>query len=347
MRAWGKGPMFPYLIDLKIPHAVALAVNWAKERSWHGWDVAHGVNPRESKKGRPLGYKAIVLDLDSMEEARIARLNLANRGWRPSVEIASGRGMHFYLILNRIYPEDKIRPIAREICKCSGGCSVFDASRILRTPGTMNYKPEVMAECRIVEVRGDLLAIDPLDLEVAFPASREVILNDSKCASEYKITPKIQALLDGNYSGYMSRSEAVMAVARYLERTGISIDRAKYVMLNSTLKARGEADITRCLEKCYQSPMSVKITKIKIVSIVVLGSGYKIKFEIIDNPSIHWWQPISEDRLPELVRCFGLFEEDKIGEVDLRYHWYSGKSYPYASRFMEKVDEKEEEGTVE
>jgi hypothetical protein len=82
---------------------------------------------------------------------------------RPIV-VSSGRGLHVYWPLTEAVTREEWEPVAarlKEVCKAQGlrvDPAVFEAARILRIPGTLNFKGEEPVEVQVLGIG------DPLDI---------------------------------------------------------------------------------------------------------------------------------------------------------------------------------------
>lgn len=83
---------------------------------------------------------------------------------KPSYEIQSGHGVHVYFVLRRVHypPGDNWSRIQNAlIVLANGDRQAKDATRLLRVPGTFNYKyPEEPKEVKIIHAAGDLYLED-------------------------------------------------------------------------------------------------------------------------------------------------------------------------------------------
>jgi P4 family phage/plasmid primase-like protien len=151
-------------------------------------NILHGVNPRfqkPKKRGKNKdvdGFVALWADVDwhggpdeekdVREECAEFIAELTEKGLPPSVVIESGWGLHFYWLLDKVYPVKAARP------HCAGLQKHFkiadpinDQSRCLRVPGFINLRqPKMPKMCRILEAtyqRFPLEAFKDFSAEVA------------------------------------------------------------------------------------------------------------------------------------------------------------------------------------
>jgi hypothetical protein len=123
--------------------AVSLGLNY---------DVYVGVAPRWGSDGTGVGVRrlgALWADLDAKGEHTVgSRLQqLEELTCPPSILVLTGRGCHAYWLLSR--PADGLEQleqaegVMRWLGQRLGGDPVWDRARILRVPGTFNYKYEL------------------------------------------------------------------------------------------------------------------------------------------------------------------------------------------------------------
>ena len=246
-----------------IDDAIEMAYNLSKS----GQDVYFGVNPRKGKGGKKENIQYVVsfhaeIDYGSeghkkqssyqtYEEALTAINNFSPK---PTIIIHSGGGFHCYFVLTQAVKVEEIgvdvlENINKAIClELGGDIGTHDLSRILRVPGTFNYKlPDNPRKVTVVENSG--IEYDFNQLAQRFNVSEKVIENENHVENEKLIpdaTPspdndqplnitsdklvaglpvseKIKSLiLNGNDGTYTSRSEADMAVLKALVSNGIT-----------------------------------------------------------------------------------------------------------------------------
>jgi hypothetical protein len=131
-------PVQRYFTDIDV------ALEWAFEKNAEGWSIFHGVNPRRSMGSFEANVgesDAFFVDLQP-ERTSIAdtAAMLTRFGIPPSIQVCSGNGAHFYLLL---HPSDPMtaKPIAKRLCGATGSDAVFNVNRIARIPGSVNWKP--------------------------------------------------------------------------------------------------------------------------------------------------------------------------------------------------------------
>jgi len=117
-----------------------------------------GVATREYRKGGKDGIieiPAVYIDLDNVKEKenRIGSFSL-----RPSFSIWTGGGVHYYWKLKRPARKEDIPAveniIERLIKRLEGDIGARDASRVLRLPGTKNFKYDPPEDVFILDLEG-------------------------------------------------------------------------------------------------------------------------------------------------------------------------------------------------
>jgi hypothetical protein len=111
--------------------------------------VARSGKPGDPRRGERLqrgldGVEvvALPLDYDSMALGQEALRRLVQCGLAPNIVVASGRGLHGYLLLDALADCAAARAVCRRLCYWTESDSVFDAPRTMRLPGTVNQKRE-------------------------------------------------------------------------------------------------------------------------------------------------------------------------------------------------------------
>lgn len=119
----------------ELDRAAALIRNFGNRT-----DVFVGVGMRSRRQGGadavPAMHTAWV-DLDTAEAVR----RLDSHPVPPSIVVASGHGSHAYWILDNLYPPEKVSRANRRLAFHLGGdLNCCDPARIMRPPGTLNFK---------------------------------------------------------------------------------------------------------------------------------------------------------------------------------------------------------------
>jgi hypothetical protein len=122
----------------------AIAAEWALETNWQGYSVFSSVNPRWAFDGHESTVAATValpLDFDAGKHDPGAALELLTaHGIPPSIVARSGRGTHAYLLLAAPSAPDAAKLTAERLCKVTSSDRVFNCNRIMRIPGSVNWK---------------------------------------------------------------------------------------------------------------------------------------------------------------------------------------------------------------
>lgn len=88
---------------------------------------------------------ALVLDIDSRKtdiSFRAMLPDITSWGLPPSAVVHSGHGGHLYFFLDRAYPVLDAEPVAERLCVGLLSDAVHNPNRIMRLPGTWNWKDE-------------------------------------------------------------------------------------------------------------------------------------------------------------------------------------------------------------
>ena len=119
----------------------------ALEANARGYHAYLGVNPRRvmgSAKWADIAAVTVLpLDIDHKKTGISPGAVAADmRAWGlpPSMVIDSGNGGHLYLLLDRPYAVDEARLVAERLCIACSSDEVDDPTRIMRIPGTVNWK---------------------------------------------------------------------------------------------------------------------------------------------------------------------------------------------------------------
>lgn len=126
-------------------HSTGEALELAKYLSEGEWDVYYGVLRRLTPRGTSLDVAqdsdVLWADLDSKTESKQATLTrLVGYDIPPAVIVDSGHGYHAYWKLSAYIPTPRACVIMRGLAKQLHGDHVYDPPRILRVPGTTNWK---------------------------------------------------------------------------------------------------------------------------------------------------------------------------------------------------------------
>lgn len=142
-------------------HAACGGLDQILELNAAGWNAFVGVNPRASisdgKRRNIVGVSALPLDIDTKKTgAQVDRIvaMLAQIGLPPNVVVNSGNGGHLYLLLDRFETPDTAEPVGKRLVQWTNTDHVWDATRVLRLPGTVNWKTPP-TPCYLAHVDGN------------------------------------------------------------------------------------------------------------------------------------------------------------------------------------------------
>ncbi len=224
-----------------------------------GRHVFVSVNPRFRPGGKNIdvdGVVALPLDYDDMPLACDAGAKLRGLGLRVGLSVLSGRGAHYYLLLDRYEQRvDFAQALGRRLCRFTGSDNVHARSHVMRLPGTINWKPEVggvMAKLKTCEpsirysLEEILAKLDAAGVPIPPPVGhrgparpRSVITGDESIALDlddleegeverqevlYSLLPERYQRLADNGERRGGRSEAAMGLCRVLMNVGASED---------------------------------------------------------------------------------------------------------------------------
>jgi len=122
------------------------AVDRAIAQSDLGWDAYYGVLPRTDRHGdaeHVVGEATVLwadLDAKAIGSKQLALVSLVRSPLPPSVVVDSGHGYHAYWKLDAPVPWAKAQIAMVGLARMLKGDHVYDQPRILRIPGTMNWK---------------------------------------------------------------------------------------------------------------------------------------------------------------------------------------------------------------
>jgi len=348
---WGYGEIRAYSHGARSVWAVAgdrasvdEALQLAGKANAKGRHIAHGVNPR-GRMRHPCGREkdvsfatTIVFDFDSGDEVDAGLLTLAKLGLEPSVLIHTGRGMHAYLLLDKPTRVERVKPVAQALNHAVGGDSVFDPPRIMRTPGTINWRTGTKAS--IIRAHYDRrYKVDDLVNRVApDPPVTERAGPPPACAFTSK-DPVLDGLLRGETSRYRSRSEGTMGATRRLITAGYSRTEARVILMASPLADRSEADVDRCLDKVTGGQDTLYTIRVTVTGQRITTNGHFLRLKGLDDPFRErtWWQPI-RGVLQHVERCLSKatpgVNAQRRGVVRVGWDKYQGRRVPRVFFFV-------------
>lgn len=203
-----------------------------------GWAIYVGVNPRLTMAGGErsniVDAAALVIDFDARATGGSFGLLLKEierqRFPAPSIVVSSGNGNHAYWLLDKDYPAAAAETLGQRLCAFTASDDVWNISRIMRLPGTVNWK-EPASWCVVDSLAGSTHRLaeidhaltragipefveDPLPLPPANPpADITMALARIPAGIRHLITT-------GDATGYPSNSEADWAVCCALVNEG-------------------------------------------------------------------------------------------------------------------------------
>lgn len=120
-------------------------------------DVFFGVLPRLRERGRAEDCSTLTsvlwadVDAKQHKESKAQALTALSRAqMEPSILVDSGHGWHAYWLLDEPVPFADATGVMQGLAKAIGGDRVWDAARILRLPGTRNWKSDPPVPVRLL-----------------------------------------------------------------------------------------------------------------------------------------------------------------------------------------------------
>jgi hypothetical protein len=194
----------------KVDSAAEFCLKWSERRN-----VYYGILPRTRQEGTNDAVERaywVWADLDGTADEDDYRKRYP---FRPHVVISSGSGFHLYWRIEPTEDLGEVREASNRIADTVGGDHVGDPARILRVPGTYNYKGEEPVE------------VTTLD----YHEGPRYTLHDLIAAT--KLSNKIRyKIATGDRRGYRSRSERDFAVAGALLRSGLGEETIVHIFEN-------------------------------------------------------------------------------------------------------------------
>jgi len=157
----------PILIEAcqvsKLEKSFDLSISgWVLEQNKKGYEIFFSVCPRLSLPRSASGH-LMAGSNEHVTHAVAAWIDLDNTGWRdilkryeylgPSIVVSSGHGAHVYYRYDRSMPIAEAVEHSKIVTKLMGGDSTYDAARVLRLPGTSNWKSYPKAKpCELVDM---------------------------------------------------------------------------------------------------------------------------------------------------------------------------------------------------
>jgi hypothetical protein len=122
----------------------------------------------------------------------------------PTIVVSSGNGWHLYWLLDKFNTRrDQLEAVNQALAKSIGADAAFDATRLLRVPGTYNTKGGAKKSCKISKTQ--FFSYTAKELYLSGSLSSEVT----------------NLILTGNTAGYGSRSERDWEIVTEMLRIGM------------------------------------------------------------------------------------------------------------------------------
>jgi hypothetical protein len=155
------------------------------------------------KTGRPDGY------IDQAAGAEKLREFCETVGLPQPTLVNSGRGLHAYWVLDRVVTREEWRPVAsrlRQLCDKQEfyvDPSVFEEARILRVPGTFNYKDDPPKPVSVITVAPE---INFTELKDILGVKETVALDETAPRRKSMLMGQLQDNVQSNFAKIMRRS---------------------------------------------------------------------------------------------------------------------------------------------
>lgn len=133
-----------------------LAAEAAIEHMLQGANVFVGVNPRNAFSGFERDVPVVTAIALDQQPEKLAIEEVEHRlqvsGILPTATANSGNGAHYYFRLAE--PADPVRAktVWARLCRFTQGDTIFNTNRIMRVPGTLNYKTTPGRWCALTNV---------------------------------------------------------------------------------------------------------------------------------------------------------------------------------------------------
>jgi hypothetical protein len=151
---WSTGSQIDRVVDEVIPKFLEKELNmWV------------GVLPRVNKNNKnPKLGRFLWCDLDATikPDADIDELLANTRLPKPTMAVISGNGWHFYWELTAEYTPEVLRPYLKAIYEELPCDRTYDPTRVMRLPGTLNFKTEPPSQARLAWVTDDQISLGSL-----------------------------------------------------------------------------------------------------------------------------------------------------------------------------------------
>jgi len=257
---------------------VLTAADFALDVNDQGYSVFVNANVRDKMAGFEADVPyvtALALDLQpertSLENAHAG---LTRAGIPPAVVAISGFGMHMYVFIN---PAERTvaKPVWERLVRWTGSDPVYNVNRIMRLPGTLNWKKTPPPWCYLIDVnlanRFDLDYVKQRLDSVGAPAARshkpgiEVpqVPDQDWFALRAQLPDSVRDIIaTGERNAYsekqVSRSEADWVVVCALVRAGATDSIIAWVYANEPVgqlkyHEAGARYLTRTIERARQA----------------------------------------------------------------------------------------------
>jgi hypothetical protein len=225
-----------------------------------------GTCPRETMEGKEENVKFIVclwVDLDFNKEDGLKQLS--NFRFQPSAVVGSGNGLHAYWFLKEpelVNPHTK--GILKGLSEALNGDSVFDLARVLRVPGTFNFKdPKNPKEVKILSldsaVRYNQSDFEEFEIPINTSVKQDICFSEivkDVDIDKLELNPETKLLILGNGGTYPSRSEADFRVVCDLIEAAIDNNTIKGVFskypIGDKFREEGERYLSLTIAKARE-----------------------------------------------------------------------------------------------
>lgn len=220
-----------------------------------GWDCFLSVNPCATLAGRKkenIAYAhTVCIDVDSKKTGDPLDKTIAwwaRFGFVPSLTVVSGNGGHLYFQLAEPAPTAVAEQIGKRMCVTSGTDHIYDCTRVLRLPGTVNWKspPRWCEWVACSDRRYTPEELTALLDRAGFPAIEEVPpvavtlapVPATVAAAVATLPMRIRALIEtGDTTGFPSNSEADFAAMHALVTAGCTDEQVIAVYAGYPIRA--------------------------------------------------------------------------------------------------------------
>jgi len=232
---WSKDPHKRFLVD-KPEEVLAIA----NDSRYRGSDLYFGVGLRVRGSFDDISRSTVAwADADAKdyggEEAALEAIH--SFALEPSFIVSSGHGYHAYWLLENGVNPRRISDVCRAIQETIKSDVVNDAQRVLRVPGTVNYKDRDA----------------PKPVMLVYENGQRRYAADDVVALGHLRPQTATRIVTGSTRGYKSRSERDWAVIRELVGTGVSLEAIKAIAEDREIGDRWREDNFRLLEQDYNS----------------------------------------------------------------------------------------------